>query len=345
MRGSTFSRLVLFGFAVAAPLACSDSNGPGTTPSDPKDPDALGLAVGVRIDTTAITTVGEFILELIPSTPGGTSLVDEEWTTTVTLAGGYTATLQSQTLQIPDLRPFAAAVSLDGSSSMKNSDPTFERKDAAQLFAQTILGENASSRVSLFEFATHDSNVTPGWTRVWVLQDWTQSLATFDAALASMISPEGSYTPLYSTNAAIVRWMDTTTSAAGERRALLLLTDGLANDTLKRDSLFEAAQLTGTVIYTVGVGPGSDRSGATDPLAVHELQLIANTTGGLYAGAATPDRLSGIFKAFATTITESTILSTFVISPIPPSGTVITGTVRMENGRGVALAPFTFVMP
>lgn len=345
MRGSTFSRLVLFGFAIAAPLACSDSSGPGTTPSDPKDPAALGLAVGVRIDTAAITTVGEFTLELIPSTPGGTSLVDEEWTTTVTLDGGYTAALQSQILQVPDLRPFAAAVSLDGSSSMKNSDPGFERKDAARLFAQTILGENPSSRVSLFEFATQDSNVTPGWSRVWVLQGWTQSLPTFDAALASMISPEGTYTPLYSTNGAIVRWMDTTTSSADERRALLILTDGLATDTTKRDSLLGAAELTNTVIYTVGVGPGSDRSASSDPKAVQELQLIANATGGLYAGAATPDRLSGIFKAFATTITESTILSTFVISPIPPPGTVITGTVRMENGRGVALAQFSFVMP
>lgn len=343
MRGSLLSRLFLFGLAIAAPIACGDETGP--TPSDPTDPGALGLAVGVRIDTAAITGQGEFALELIPSTPGGTSLVGEEWTTTVTLSGGYTATLQSQAIQIPDLRPFAAAVSLDGSSSMQNSDPGFERKDAARLFAETILGENPASRVSLFEFATHDSNVTPGWTRVWVLQGWTQSLATFDAALASMISPEGSFTPLYSTNAAIVRWMDTTTNAADERRALLLLTDGLANDTLKRDSLFEAAQLTGTAIYTVGVGPGSDRSGETDPLAVSELQLIANTTGGLYAGAATPDRLSGIFQAFATTITESTILAQFVISPIPPSGTVITGTVRMENSRGVALAPFSFTMP
>ncbi len=58
---------------------------------------------------------GVFDLELIPSTPAGASLVNEEWTTTVTLSGGYTATLQSQTLEIPDLRPFAAAVSLDGS--------------------------------------------------------------------------------------------------------------------------------------------------------------------------------------------------------------------------------------
>jgi hypothetical protein len=271
--------------------------------------------------------------------------VGEEWTTTVTLNGGYTATLLSQTLDIPDTRPFAAALSLDASSSMQSSDPGFERQDAAQLFAETILAENAASRLSLFEFAAVESSVTPGWTRVRVLQEWTSSLATFEAGLAQMETPTGGFTPLYSTNAAIVRWMDTTTSAAGERRALLLLTDGLATDTTKRDSLFDAALLTGTRIYTVGVGPGSDRSGNTDPKAVHELQLIADVTGGLYAGAATPDRLSGIFEAFATTITESTILAQFVISPIPPPGTVITGVVRMENSRGVALAPFSFVMP
>lgn len=343
MLASPLRRLWLLGFALAAPLACSDNTGP--TPSDPNDPGALGLAVGVRIDTTALQGAGDFSLELIPSTPSGVSLVTEDWTTTVTLSGGYTATLDSQTLEIPDTRPFASALSLDGSSSMQTSDPDNKRKDAARLFAQTIIGENSASRVALFEFATADSNVTPGWNRVWFLQGWTGSLTTFDAALASMITPQGTFTPLYSTNAAIVRWMDTTTSAAGQRRALLILTDGLATDTTKRDSLLGAAQLTGTRIYTVGVGPGSDRSGTTDPMAVHELQLIADATGGLYAGAATPDRLAGIFNAFATTITESTILAQFVISPIPPPGTVITGTVRMENSRGVALAQFTFVMP
>ncbi len=343
MSRTVIRRLLLVGLAFAAPIACSDDG--GMTPSDPTDPGALGLAVGVRIDTTALQESGEFTLELIPSTPSGTSLVGEEWTTTITLSGGYTATLLSQTLDIPDTRPFAAAISLDASSSMQSSDPAFERQDAAQLFAETILADNPASRLSLFEFAAIESSVTPGWTRVRVLQEWTSSISTFEAALATMETPTGGFTPLYSTNAAIVRWMDTTTSAAGERRALLLLTDGLATDTVKRDSLFDAAALSGTRIYTVGVGPGSDRSGNTDPVAVHELQLIANTTGGLYAGAATPDRLSGIFKAFATTITESTILAKFVISPIPPPGTVITGTVQMENSRGIALAPFSFVMP
>ncbi len=344
MTGANLRRLCLLGLVVFAPVACSTDSGT-TTPSDPSNPGALGLAVGVRYDTAGLQNLGEFTLELIPSTPGGTSLVNEEWTTTVSLSGGYTASLVSQTLEIPDLRPFAAAVSLDGSKSMKDSDPNYKRKDAAQLFAQTILTENAASRVSLFEFAPADSIVTPGWTRVRVLQGWTSSLATFQAGIAQMLPPEGNFTPLYYTNGSIVRWMDTTTSPAGERRALLLLTDGLATDTLTRDSLFNAALATGTRVYTVGVGPGSDRSTNSDPVAVADLQLIANQTGGLYAGAATPDRLAGIFQAFATTITESTIFARLDISPVPPSGTVITGTVRMENSRGVALAAFSFVVP
>jgi hypothetical protein len=343
MRGSSLRHLWLVALAVLAPLACSDSTGPD--PYDPTDVNALGLAVGVRMDSAAVRDNGEFALELIPSTPEGASLVNEAWTTTVKLSGPYTATLQSQTLQIPDLRPFAAAVSLDGSASMLYNDPDFKRKDAARLFAETILGENPASRLSLFEFATQASYVTPGWVRVWLMQDWTTSLASFDTALAGMLTPNGTGTPLYATNSSIIRWMDTTTSAAGERRALLLLTDGLAEDPLVRDSLFDVAMRTGTVIYTVGIGAGSDRSANSDPAAVVELQGIADATGGLYAGAATPDRLSGIFQAFATTITESTILASLVISPIPPSGTVISGTVRMENSRGIAQASFSFVVP
>ena len=112
-------------------LACGDDN--GLDPNDPNNPDALGLAVGVRLDPATFQSNGEFELLLIPSTPNGRALVNESWstTTTIELPGGLTASLLSQGVEAPDGRPYALAVDIDNSPSMIANDPDNERKTAA----------------------------------------------------------------------------------------------------------------------------------------------------------------------------------------------------------------------
>jgi hypothetical protein len=199
MSGQVIRRLLLVGLAFVAPIACSDDG--GMTPSDPTDPGALGLAVGVRIDTTELQTSGEFSLELIPSTPGGTSLVGEEWTTTVTLNTAATphSPLQTLIFRIPGRsRPRW----YDASSSMQTVIG-FERQDARNCSPRRS-SPNAAN-LSLFEFTAVESSVTRAGQGSGTAE-WTSSLATFEAGLAQMETPTGGFT-LYSTNAAIVRWM------------------------------------------------------------------------------------------------------------------------------------------
>ena len=124
------------------------------------------------------------------------------------------------------------------------------------------------------------------------------------------------------------------------------ITDGLPDDTGMRNQFFAEADAAETRVYTVGIGPGSDRGGDTDPAAVQELQLIANTTGGLYVGAASPDRLNSLLQAFVAASTDGVIVARFRLSSTPAPGTTVSGRVRMGNDTyGIAQAPWTFLAP
>ena len=112
-------------------LACSDDG--GLDPNDPDNPNALGLAVGVRVDPATFPATGEFVLELVPSTPQGQSLVNEAWeiTTSITSPAGGAATLLSQEVSLPDSRSFSIAIDIDNTGSMSRNDPQELRLDAS----------------------------------------------------------------------------------------------------------------------------------------------------------------------------------------------------------------------
>ncbi len=330
--------------------ACGDDT--GLDPNDPDNPDALGLAVGVRVDPATFPSTGEFVLELIPSTPEGQSLVTEAWETTagLTAPASSVATLLSQELAVPDTRPWSIAIDIDNTGSMSGNDPEDLRLDAAGFFAQAFIPQTAGNRLALFEIGpttTSDPPETPGFPGSRLVMDWSATAPPIAAAAAALSAYPDAVggSRIYRSLERITAWIDTTTSAVDEHRGILLLTDGRPSDEDLRATLFAAAQATGTRVFAVGIGPGSDRGGDTDPASVQELQLIANQTGGLYVGAATPERLSGLLDALATSTSEGVILARFRLDPIPAAGLTVGGTVRMENERGVAQAPWSFVAP
>lgn len=331
-------------------LACSEDG--GLDPNDPDNPNALGLAVGVRVDPATFPATGEFVLELVPSTPQGQSLVNEAWeiTTSITSPSGGAATLLSQEVSLPDSRSFSIAIDIDNTGSMSRNDPEELRLDAASFFAGDFLALDAENRLSLFEVGpttTTDPPQTPGFPGTRFVLDWTSTTATIQGAIADLSAypDQVGGSKIYRSLERITTWIDTTTSLATERRGILLITDGRPADGDVSDEFFAAAAATETVVHTVGLGPGSDRGGDTDPLAVQELQTIANTTGGLYVGAATPERLASLLQALATSTTGGVILARFQIQPAPAAGTVVSGVVRLENERGVAQAAWSFIAP
>jgi hypothetical protein len=331
--------------------ACGGDDG-GLDPNDPDNPNALGLAVGVRVEPATFPGTGEFTLELVPSTPSGQSLVAEEWetSTSITAPASLAATLLSQELFVGDTRPFTMAIDVDNSGSMSRNDPDGMRLEAAAFFAGDFLSRDPAHRLGLFEMgpsATSTPPETDGFPGTRMILGWTADAPGTEAAVGQLSAYPDAVggTQIYRSLERIGTWIDTTTSPVDVRRGVLLITDGRPYDGSVKEEFLAVAAATETRVYTVGLGPGSDRGDDTDPLAVQELQSIANATGGLYVGAATPERLTSLLQALATSTSGGVILARFQLDPVPAPGTVVTGRVRMENQRGIAQAPWSFVAP
>ncbi len=340
-------RFTLYRVALTSLLAVSGGCGKDTVaPGDPGDPDALGLAVAVRVDRSTFQRTGEFTLELIPSTRQGLSLIAEPWeiSTSISAPSGLVPALLFQQLQPSDSAPFDVALLIDNSQSMLTNDPDRQRIAAAQLSWETVLSQ-PGGRVSLLYLGIGGLSPTPGLTATGLLQSWTTDPVALSGKLDTLQPGRGSQ--IYSSALEVSHWIDSTT-AADRHRVLLLLTDGELNreQGAGAAAVVAAAQQARVSIGTLGLGPASDRSTKTDPNAVALLQELANSTGGLYAGAATPERLSPALLSLTASNTVGVLLARFKLEPVPPPGTQVTGTVKLEHqGLGTAQGLWSFDAP
>lgn len=317
-----------------------------TAPDDPDNPDALGLAVAVRTDASTFQQTGEFILELIPSSSAGVVLLSEPWaiSAAVTTPSGVTPNFLFQRLQPPDTSPFSVALLLDNSRSMLRNDPERLRIAAAQHSWETLLERRPDGQVSLLYFGLGGMQPTPAFTATVLLQTWTADPNELSGKLEPIEAASGSR--IYSSLLDVSEWIDTTTSV-DRRRAVLLLTDGvLTLETSTASAVLASAQRTRVRINAVGLGPASDRGTQSDPEAVALLQELANGTGGLYAGVAIPERLSSALLSLTVSDSTGVLLAQFTLSPVPPSGTQVTGSVKLMNERlGAAQGIWSFIAP
>lgn len=328
----------------ALSAACS---GDTTDPNDPDNPNALGLAVAVRVDPATFQQTGEFLLELIPSTRQGRSLVTEEWsiTTSLTTPEGPLPQFVSQQIQPPDTTPSNVALLVDNSESMTQNDPDRLRVAAAELLWNTVLGQQPSAQVGLLYFGIGPLVPTPGFSATRLLQSWTSNPDSLAGKLDTIQVGTGSR--IYSSALDVVTWFDSTT-APDDRRVLLLLTDGILNREggTTANEVITAAQQAHVHIVTVGLGPASDRGPTSQEQAVTLLQELSNSTGGLYAGAATPERLSSTLVSLTASSSTGVLLASFKLSSIPPTGTKIAGNVQLQNrSLGTAQGVWSFIAP
>jgi hypothetical protein len=316
-----------------------------TGPDEPPDSPDLALAIAVRTDPATFHQTGEFVLELIPNTTDGVSLVAEPWgiSNTVTKPTSLSHKLLSQNVTAPDTAPPSLALLVDNSSSMSTNDPERLRVAAATLLWETVLQERPNGLVSLLYFGVRQSP-SPGFTATALLRDWTSDPAELNGALDTLSSGSGSQ--IYSSTLEVIRWIDSTTGT-DDRRALLLLTDGQLNrETNTSAEVLAAAQEAGVSIGTVALGPASDRSSDPDPEAVALLQELANGSGGLYAGAATPERLASTLLSLTSPGSVGALHARFRLSPVPASGSQVTGTVRLTSEvRGTVRGGWSFTAP
>lgn len=328
----------------AMAAACSNDT---TDPNDPDNPNALGLAVAVRTDPSTFQQTGEFVLELIPSTREGQSLVNESWTisTTITEPQGVAPEFLSQQVLPPDTTPSDVALLVDNSESMLQNDPDRLRVAAANLLWNTLLEQQHNNVVSLLYFGFGPLQPTPGFSATRLLQTWTSDRNVLSGILDTLTV--GTSSRIYSSALDVVEWFDTTTSA-DHRRVLLLLTDGKLNREggATVSEVLSAAQRAGVNIGTVGLGPASDRGPTTEGEAVRLLQELANGSGGLYAGAATPERLASTLLSLTAWSSTGALLATFKLSPVPPSGARVSGNIQLQNQTlGKAQGLWSFIAP
>ena len=330
------AKALVSALAVAAVPACRrDCCGPDRV---------LTLFVGVRVDSAAFRSRGEFALELVPADQTGQTLVTDAWTISGTLvspvAGGLPLT--SQRVEPPDTQLTAAAIDIDDSPSMVYSDPQRVRASAAQLFWQTLLGAEVSNQCALLDFGGPPS---PGLNRTRLLQTYTSVGSQLDAQLAS-IQPLNGSTPLYHSALEVVRWTDTTLTEARYGRYVVIMTDGQPSDTSYRDSLFAAANAGAVRFFAVGLGPASDQGAKTEPAAVAAVRELATRTGGIYVGVTSTAQLLPALQSLASEPTSAKLLAVFgAPQPVPARGQVVSGRVTVSGQRGTATANWAFVAP
>jgi Mg-chelatase subunit ChlD len=327
--------------AVLAALLCTACKGDSAAPPDPRG--IRNVLVGVRVNPTTFEQNGQFDLAIVPVNGNGQAVLSTDLDLTASLNSPAVQPLTPVAdirVEQPDSRPTAAAINIDDSRSTTQTDPHGQRAAASRLFYEAVLAQNASNQVAILGFASAGTN---GFKRTMLWQDWSSDKSLLDAALGH-ISGSGD-TFLYESITEVATWVNATKPASQYRRAMLLVTDGDPTDPANAASAIKAAADAGIPVYTVGIGPGSDKTPNSSSTAVGRLQAIANGTGGVYAGMSTPDQLSAVFRALAAVQTQGALLMTVQLSPIPQAGTSVAGNVHAANEQGEAIGSWSFAAP
>ncbi|MEJ2207229.1 MAG: VWA domain-containing protein, partial [Gemmatimonadota bacterium] len=179
-----------------------------------------------------------------------------------------------------------------------------------------------------------------------ILQEFTEDLAQFDVGAAQIEPIAGGGTHLYQSALEVANWTNTTLSST-YRRMLVVVTDGApsGSDLPYREQLFAEAAAQDMRILAIGVGPASDQSEQSNDSAVAVVRELATETGGVYSGTTSSTQLVPVLSALANVSTRSQLLVLFQLTPPPPPGTPMSGTVTITGVRGTASARWTAISP
>ncbi|MCC7052481.1 MAG: VWA domain-containing protein [Gemmatimonadaceae bacterium] len=332
--------------ALAAALLAGGCSDRPTAPDGGLPPITSLSVSGVRVNSADFRTNGTFRLGLIATAADSVPILNTGVSVAVALTSlssgdpaAFAVTRDNTTVSQPGSADMRAAILLDDSGSMSSNDPTEFRSSAAELFWAAVLPVRAGNQVALLDFG---AGATAPFTNSRLLQAFTADASL----LATKLSAIGAFggTPLYESLLETVDWMTTNTTAS-QNRVILLLTDGSPNSTTSRDAAIQAAVDASITVHTVGLGPASDQSPSVSTAALTAVREIADRTGGVYSAATTAPALEPIFAALARATSRGQLISTFRITPVPASGTRVSGTVTVGSGGTTGVASFSFVAP
>ncbi|MEZ4462662.1 MAG: VWA domain-containing protein [bacterium] len=206
---------------------------------------------------------------------------------------------------------------IDGSGSMERSyndgtcdtcphDPGRERVGAAHRFIDTLYDIDPTNRLAVAEFGP---DPTYGFGATALHADFSDDRRMLWTALDSIGGDQPLGTPLYDS---VVEMIEATASEAdyvshehreAAQRHVIILSDGLDNDSDYYDlqDAIGAAIDHDVRVYVVGLGPASAADTRFDDAdnAIRSLQILAEETGGFYAGVDDPSRLHQMFDNVA----------------------------------------------
>ncbi len=206
-----------------------------------------------------------------------------------------------------------AALTLDSTGSMTDSDPNQLRDDAAKSFL-TRLGSDDQVAVNSFDTST---DATVPYTAVKVWQDFTSDKALLETAITSATFENGG-TNVWDAGVDSIQLLKT---ASGDNKMVVLFTDGEDNASTKEPiDVISEANLAGVAVYTIGLGT---------TLSFADLVTLSSSTGGTFNQVAEAKDLQGLFdNVFNASQAAGCVALSF--TPAPPSGTTISGTVSFK---------------
>ncbi len=236
----------------------------------------------------------------------------------VSAAQQYTATAEVK-FDIRVQEVVNAVLDIDQSGSMKKTDPERQRVDAAKSFIGRITPQD---RLAVMAFRGDDEQFRASS----LLQDFTGDQATLNAAVEKV--KQNTDTPIWDSVLDTLDLHEGDEGGGSAARVVVLFTDGQRNG---GDTDFAAAlnvaRESGVKFFTVGLGAGPKQ------LDLTELQTLAEATGGTFANVADAAGLEALFEKIFNAIRASGVI-TINISPVPPAGSLVTGTVQFDvNGE------------
>ena len=232
----------------------------------------------------------------------------------VTPLQAYTATAEIK-FDIKVQEIINAVLDLDQSGSMKNTDPERKRVDAAGSFIGRI---TAQDRLAVMTFRGDDEDFRASS----LLQDFTGDQAALNAAVAKV--GQQNDTPIWDSVLDTLDLHSGDESGGNASRVVVLFTDGQRKGgTVDFAKALGAARGSGVKFFTVGLGAGRKQ------LDLTELQTLAEATGGTFANVADADGLEALFEKIFNAIRASGVI-TLNISPVPPAGSLVTGTIKFD---------------
>ncbi len=332
--------------------------------------DALGIGIAGLSPSPAYTQNGQVDLSVISR---GANVNTEALRVEVkNRDGSYSECEYADGVVVGAAPMNALSLLIDGSGSMERRyyegecdtcphDPGRERVGAAFRFVETLFDVAPDSRLAIAEFGPEPS---AGMSATYLHTDFDNNPRRLETALEYIGGDQPLGTPLYDS---LYEMINATSDEAdvlsfeyreGIQRHVVILSDGLdtASVWYDLDDVVEAALQENVVLYVVGLGPASASDTRFDDadLAVRDLQILAEETGGFYAGVDDPSRLHQLFDNVAYALAGGYERQTYhciprdnaqsVIMTPPMSGTRVEGRV-LEDVAANKWSNWAFIAP